>query len=51
MKKYIFVTLTVLVSLQLLTNCRNHYQFAFQNPQRPVKVRVNDLISHMTLEE
>jgi beta-glucosidase len=51
MKKYIFITLTVLVSLQILTNCRNHYQFAFQNPQRPVKVRVNDLISHMTLEE
>ena len=51
MKKYIFIILTVLVSLQILTNCRNHYQFEFQNPLRPVKVRVNDLISHMTLEE
>jgi beta-glucosidase len=46
-----FFTLIVLVSVAQILSAQKSYELPYQNPGLTVEVRVNDLLSRMTLEE
>lgn len=39
------------IGLIAITGFKGEYEYPFQNPELPIDVRVNDLVSRMTLEE
>ena len=51
MKKLLIIPLAAIFILSALTNCGHRYAYKFQDPTLPLDVRVNDLVSQMTLEE